>query len=55
MDGAKPSRFPVFKILEVLALWCVYVALQLTKTKFQRCSVAYFVIFGCQVTLNPIP
>ena len=44
-----PSRFPVVKIGEVLALWAVYLALQLVKSLYNRCAAPYFGIFACQV------
>jgi len=44
-----PSRFPLMKIGEVLALWGVYLALQLVKSRYNRCAAPYFGIFSCQV------
>ena len=48
-ESAPPSRFPLLKIGEVLALWAVYLALQLVKSRYNRCAAPYFGIFGCQV------
>ena len=44
-----PSRFPLVKIAEVLALWGVYLALQLVKSRYNRCAAPYFGIFASQV------
>lgn len=43
---------PWLQMIEVVLLWACFLGLQLGKGRFERCSVLYFVLFGCQALLS---
>eukprot|EP00884_Botryococcus_braunii_P000942 jgi/Botrbrau1/10849/Bobra.0025s0027.1 len=44
-------RFPYLQTVEILLLWGAFLALQLEKSRFPRCSVHYIAMFSSQAAL----